>query len=349
MDTIWTLGAYAAERQVEIPGSEKNYTVRFATMEAMIRAARELVGLFGTWELQQVFCMDIDRDMFLFDAKTGSLTFRAEMNIRDRSLKLSGEQRVSFYGAPELVLGETVCETSATQAWTLAMLLFDLFYHGGHPLSGALSFSQIFMDPKEEYRWYMTDGIFNMAKDNRENGPVHGIQGHLIRYWDFYPETLQNAFAQTFLDGKENPDRRLSAKQWKSVLNEMCSAMPCDCGYGGFIDTYRQAANGNYSCPRWGKIFYALSCGERHVYISNGTRIYRWQLDPEQPDNQEVAGKVVENKQRKGVFGIKNLSDEVWKVTFPDQSEREVAKNQGAPIWTGLSISLPNTDVWSIQ
>lgn len=349
MDTIWTLRDYAAERQVEIPGAEKNYTVRFATMEAMIRAAGELVDLFETWENQHVFCMDVNQDMFLFDSKTGRLTFQAEKNIRGRGLELTEEQRIGFYSAPELVLGEIVSVTAETQNWTLAMLLFALFYHGGHPLSGALSFSQIFMEPQDEYRWYATDGFFNMEENTCKNRPIHGIQGHLIRYWEYYPEVLQKAFTETFLHGKEEPERRLSARQWKTVLNEMRAAMPCGCGYNGFIDTYQKAANGNYSCPRCGKIFYALSCGERHIYISNETQIYRWQLEPDQPDNQEVAAVVVENKQRKGIFGVKNMSDEVWKVMFPNQTEREVTRNQGAPIWPGLSITLPDGDVWKIQ
>jgi len=45
------------------------------------------------------------------------------------------------------------------------MLLFALFYHGGHPLSGALRFYQIFMEPQDEYRWYATDGFFQYGRE----------------------------------------------------------------------------------------------------------------------------------------------------------------------------------------
>ena len=50
------------------------------------------------------------------------------------------------------------------------------------------------------------------------------------------------------------------------------------------------------------------------------------------------AGMVIENRLKKGLFGIKNMSDDVWKAKFPDNSIREVAPGKGVPIWTGLEI-----------
>lgn len=349
MDRLWTLKDYATERRVKVPDEDKEYTVRFSNMRAMLNAARELVDLYEQWERQHFSYHEVDEDAFLFDAQTGKLTFRDTKKIVGKGLELTGEQRVGFYIAPELILGKITSATPETDNWTLAMLLFSLFYHGGHPLSGADSFRQIFLTPQAEYLWYAQNGIFTKEDNSCKNRPVHGIQGHLIRYWDYYPQILQDAFTQVFLDGKDDPEKRLSPAEWKRVLNEMRSQMPCGCGYGGFIDTYRKAGNGNYCCPRCGKIFYALTCKNRHMYISNGTDLYTCQLNPDAVDDMSVAARVVENKQRKGVFGVKNLSDAVWKVTFPDQTEREVPKNQGAPIWSGLKIRLPNEDEWQIE
>ena len=47
---------------------------------------------------------------------------------------------------------------------------------------------------------------------------------------------------------------------------------------------------------------------------------------------------VIENRLKKGLFGIKNMSNDVWKAKFPDNSIREVALGKGVPIWTGLEI-----------
>ena len=119
--------------------------------------------------------------------------------------------------------------------------------------------------------------------------------------------------------------------------------------YTSFIQTYITTENGNYRCPRCGKIYYALGCRGRNIYISNGTSIRRCQLDPERPDDREEVAVVVENRQRKGIYGVKNTSDDIWVAVFPDQSRREVAKNQGVPVWPGLSITLPGGDVWHID
>lgn len=349
MNTRWTLKDYATEKQVEVPDSEKNYTVRFGSMQVMLNAARELVDLFERWEMQHLCYIDVRQEAFVFDSRTGRMEFQDDRKVVGKGMILSPEQRIGYYSAPELILGETESVTAEAQNWTLAMLLFDLFYHGGHPLSGALSFSQVFYSPEEEYQWYAKEGIFNMEEFTCKNRPIHGIQGYLIRYWDYYPKILKDVFTEVFLYGKDEKKRRLSTRHWKVILNVLRSEMPCDCGYSGFINTYKKAANGNYSCPRCGKIFYALSCKDRHVYISNGTVLYRYQIDPCRQDDESVVAVVVENKQRKGVFGVKNMSDDVWKVVFPNQEQREVAKNQGAPIWSGLSITMPNGDVWSIS
>ena len=349
MDTIWTLKDYATERQVDVPGSAQNYTVRFAAMQALLCAARELADLYDQWDSQHLGYADVDRDAFLFDSRTGRMTFRDDKKIVGRSLALSEKQRIAFYSAPELILGETETLTSESQNWTLAMLLFDLFYHGGHPLSGASSFANVFYSPEQEYLWYASDGIFNMEEFTCRNRPVYGIQGYLIRYWNYYPQVLQDAFTEVFLYGKEDRTRRLSPGQWKRILNDVSSALPCDCGYGGFIQTYITTENGNYRCPRCGKIYYALGCRGRNIYISNGTSIRRCQLDPERPDDREEVAVVVENRQIKGIYGVKNTSDDIWVAVFPDQSRREVAKNQGVPVWPGLSITLPRGDVWHID
>ena len=68
MDTIWTLKDYATERQVDVPGSAQNYTVRFATMQALLCAAGELADLYDQWDSQHLGYADVDRDAFLFDS-----------------------------------------------------------------------------------------------------------------------------------------------------------------------------------------------------------------------------------------------------------------------------------------
>ena len=51
-----------------------------------------------------------------------------------------------------------------------------------------------------------------------------------------------------------------------------------------------------------------------------------------------VAGELVENKLKPGVLGIKNVSEEPWRVRMPDGVYYEVAPGKGCPIWQGLEI-----------
>jgi hypothetical protein len=68
-----------------------------------------------------------------------------------------------------------------------------------------------------------------------------------------------------------------------------------------------------------------------------GLKLYRCYTENED-DFETITGEVIENKNRKGIFGIKNLSRRTWNAKFPDNSVREVAPGGGVPIWHGLVI-----------
>ena len=55
-------------------------------------------------------------------------------------------------------------------------------------------------------------------------------------------------------------------------------------------------------------------------------------------DFQKVTGEVVENKLKKGMMGIKNLSGNTWNVKMPDGKIYKIENGRGFPIWPGLSI-----------
>ena len=39
-----------------------------------------------------------------------------------------------------------------------------------------------------------------------------------------------------------------------------------------------------------------------------------------------------------GLLGIKNTSEKIWSVKFPDESVRDVPPGNGFPVWPGLEI-----------
>jgi hypothetical protein len=66
---------------------------------------------------------------------------------------------------------------------------------------------------------------------------------------------------------------------------------------------------------------------------------------PGSDDFSTVVGEVVENKIQKGVLGIKNMSDKVWKVKMPDGSTHEVGSGKGFPLWAGVSADIGGVNI----
>ena len=58
----------------------------------------------------------------------------------------------------------------------------------------------------------------------------------------------------------------------------------------------------------------------------------------EKPFVESVTGTVIENRIKKGLFGVKNMSRQTWQAVFPDHSLLEVGPGKGVPIWKGLEI-----------
>jgi hypothetical protein len=69
-----------------------------------------------------------------------------------------------------------------------------------------------------------------------------------------------------------------------------------------------------------------------------GCRFFECDIDRDSDDFLTVSGELVENKLKAGLLGIKNTSEKIWSVKFPDESVRDVPPGNGFPVWPGLEI-----------
>ena len=51
-----------------------------------------------------------------------------------------------------------------------------------------------------------------------------------------------------------------------------------------------------------------------------------------------IVEQLVENRLKKGMLGIKNLSGNVWRVKMPDGNFYNIESERGFPIWDDLEI-----------
>lgn len=337
-------------------GRSVRKTAYFSSMEAMIEGAFQFVGLFEKMHREgKVYCSN-DPEPFLFSLRTGEMVFKGQ-DFRKVSEDGVVSPYISEFLAPELVEEMTTegnlreeCFTIETDYYFMSVFLFEYFFHTGSPFEGKKMVNRCFLSPLEKEKFRAEQGQFCMDIGENENTPVKGIQDKLIRYWKEYPDLLRKMFQKAFLDRGSLCELRPTEVDWKQTLVRMAMDYKnCRCGFHGFSYKLVPQENGTLTCPKCGKVYYPLSNGMDRILLAEGEKLYECQTGRDPFNKDKVTAQIVENKQRKGLYGIKNISQGVWRGLFPNGSVKEIGKGQGIPIWNGMMLRFESGEEWSLR
>ena len=340
----------------------------FSSMNAMIEGAYQFARFFE--ELHQngkVYC-SISPEAFYFNLKSGAFHFEGEELLGEAYVQAPDAEKTDFteFLAPELVESlaegpegqegpedvETFreCYSFETDRYFMAVYLFEYFFHTGSPFEGKKMVNRCFLSPEEKELFRAIEGRFCMDPGEEENIPVKGIQDKLIQYWNEYPEILQKMFQKAFLDGGRLRELRPTEVDWKQLLVRMAmDYKSCHCGFHGFSYRLLQKENGTLACPKCGKIYYPLTNGLDRILLAEGEKLYECQTGRNPMDKDTVTGLIVENRQKKGLYGIKNVSQGVWRGFYPDGKLKDIPNGQGIPIWNGMSVRFELGEEWNLR
>lgn len=350
-------------------GRKVKKTACFSTMKALLEGAFHLVEYFEKLHREgEVFRSD-SADMFRFSLATGEMQKREpakkekEMGRTEDEtaaadvLLAAGPVEINEFLAPELVecikegtTAEELPFTVETDRYFMAVFLFEYFFHTGSPFEGKKMVNRCFLSPLEKEVFRAEQGQFCMDLGENENTPVKGIQDKLIHYWEEYPDILKKMFQRAFMDGGTLCEFRPTEVDWKQTLVRlMMDYQVCGCGFQGFSNRLRPKENGILLCPLCGKTYYVLSDGMNRILLAEGVKLYACQTGRDAFDKDTVTAVVAENRQKKGLYGIKNVSKGVWRGLFPDGSTREIKEGQGIPIWNGMQVRFETGEEWSLR
>mgnify|MGYP001860326790 FL=1 len=350
-------------------GRKVKKTACFSTMKALLEGAFHLVEYFEKLHREgEVFRSD-SADMFRFSLATGEMQKREpakkekEMGRTEDEtaaadvLLAAGPVEINEFLAPELVecikegtTAEELPFTVETDRYFMAVFLFEYFFHTGSPFEGKKMVNRCFLSPLEKEVFRAEQGQFCMDLGENENTPVKGIQDKLIHYWEEYPDILKKMFQRAFMDGGTLCELRPTEVDWKQTLVRlMMDYQVCGCGFQGFSNRLRPKENGTLLCPVCGKTYYVLSDGMNRILLAEGVKLYACQTGRDAFDKDTVTAVVAENRQKKGLYGIKNVSRGVWRGLFPDGSTREIKEGQGIPIWNGMQVRFETGEEWSLR
>ncbi len=330
----------------------------FSSMEAMIEGAIQFARFFEQIHEQgNVYC-GTGVEGFQFHIKTGAFRYDEAIPLGKEGEEKPEIAELEFteFLAPELV--ETVTGEEPvpeyfsleTDRYFLSVFLFEYFFHTGSPFEGKKMVNRCFLSPEEKERFRAREGRFCMEPGETENQPVKGIQDKLIRYWEEYPPLIQKMFQKAFLDGGRLRELRPTEVDWKQLLVQMAMDYKhCRCGFHSFSFRLVPKENGTFACPKCGKIYYPLKNGMDRILLAEGEKLYECQTGRNPFDKNKVTGLVVENRQKKGLYGIKNISDGVWRGCYPDGTIKEISSGQGIPIWNGMMLRFERGEEWTLS
>jgi len=285
----------------------------------LIKAALQMVDSFEKLHLKGLCYRDISFGNLFIDAKNGEILICDNDNI-----VLESEVDRSILGtprfmAPEIVRGSNLPNVESDLFSLSVLLFYMLFMH--HPLEGKNEYKIKCFDLPAMNRLYGENPIFIFDPNNSSNRPVKGIHDNAIIYWNLYPKFLKSAFIHAFTKGlKANRGYRLKEKDWKRILLRLKNSLyKCKCGAENFYDFNASSPQMCWNCKREIKRPKVLYFGSSFVILNKNTEIFQHNIDESlKVDFNKVVAKVVPNPDNREILGLKNLSNNIWKVKSND-------------------------------
>lgn len=283
---------------------------------------------------------DISFGNVFFNPNNGDVKICDNDNVTPNGSKEGGVYGTPRFMAPEIVRGEAR-PSKNTDRFSLAVLLFYMFMVN-HPLEGAEEAKIKCMDIHAMNKLYGTNPIFIYDPVNTKNRPVPGYHDNAIIYWDMYPQYLKDLFVKSFTIGLNEPEKRVTEKQWQDAIAKMMSGIVIcpDCGAEIFYDSEKELSGHIcWNCKKVVKIPSKIVLGKKKIKvpITSESKIYSHHIN-EDYDMDIVVGEVVVNPKNPALWGIRNLTTENWTYVKGDGTQIAVVPGKAAAIAKNAKI-----------
>jgi len=321
-----------------LTGRAKKIKIQFTSLFALVTAVINIVNAFRQLHRAGKSYQDLNDGGFFINVNTGDVMVCDCDNIAPDGYNF-GIGGKPGYMAPEIVRGISKPDVQ-TDKYSLAVVLFKLLFRGD-PMEGEKVIKDICLTEASELKHYGKETIFVFDPSNNTNRPVRGIHDNVIKFWGIYPEYIRKAFTYTFTVGIREPSKRIIENQWQKLFirlrNEIIS---CSCGRTTFASSFSADSRNTLKCQKCGSEIQTLAFSNINyrIPIYKGHKFFACDTVPGSDDFNRVTGEVVENKLKKGMLGIKNLSGQSWNVKMPDGKVYRIDSGRGFPIWDGLLI-----------
>ena len=318
-----------------------NAQKKIKSVKVQLTASRNICEAFQALHRNGYSYQDINDGNFFVDIDTGDVLICDNDNVSPCGtwMGMAGKDR---YMAPEVVLGSKH-PGMETDLFSLAVVLYMLFFVS-HPLEGRNVHACPCLTTKFVRRFYAEKPLFVYDPMDDSNRPVQGIDNNIIILWPLYPQKLRDMFTRAFTDGMHDPAYRVRENEWIECFKGLYDSILI-CPYCGGEQFYKRNDDGKQTftcedCRSEIRKPFVLIDKKLEINLLPGSKIpMRFFIDE---NDESIGGVVVESSKHPGLWGIKNLSEDVWKAVLSNGKEVLAGKDGIIPLFKDTKIQTSN-------
>ena len=315
--------------------------VHFQSLSAAVNAALNITNGFRELHRNGFSYQDLNDGNFFIDPNNGDVLICDNDNVAPygESLGIAGKAR---YMAPEVVRNMKRPDVMSDR-FSLAVIIFRILFLD-HPLEGKRVISAPCLTEELELKYYGQEPIFIYDPNDDRNRPVRGVHTNVLKFWPLYPKFIRELFTYSLskecMDGSKT---RLTDNEWQIAFSRLRDMIiTCPCGNETFVNLHEHSF-----CINCGKKIPKLPILHCHnqkynVILFPGMKLYQYHGDKGSDDYQKVIGEIQRNPNNPNMWGIRNLSDEIWNIETQDGGMKSIKKGQIAPIIAIKTIHFSN-------
>jgi eukaryotic-like serine/threonine-protein kinase len=326
------------------------------TQEMKCLISLKLVSAFAKLHACGYCYRDINENNIMFNIKTGEVAILDNDNVGFEGLSKSNVLGVPDFMAPEILKGEAM-PSKYTDYHSLAVYLFR-FWMWHHPIEGKKADSVHCWDRDAKVKIFGLEPVFIFHPTDKSNSvPNDPDYQYINKLWQACPEQLRKLFTETFVNGINDPSKRVIETRWIKALGLLFDVIT-NCPNDGAENFWHDDKAGGertikcWHCKKEYKTPIRLKIKNKNnnLLISNiiakpsakllNRHMTSANVDPDKAQN--VLGEMVQNPKVPGMWGLRNLSESVWKFTNPRNETVDIPKGRTVPAFEGNIIDFGN-------
>lgn len=285
----------------------------FLSYAALINASNAVIDFYNEIHNKNMFG-GIDDECIRINPDSGQI----QINRKNNNISLK-------YKAPELITGKVKNDNIDTDNFTLAVILFRMFFVD-HPFEGKIDFALApLLTHKISEMLYGYEPVFVYSPADKSNRPLSNLSPYLTSRWNKVPQPLRDAFTKTFTEGMSSSEYRLSVQEWKTLINKIMDT-------GVIIDGKFYTVNPD-DPSTFPPQCVVIKIGSRKIALADGGKLIISYKETTTPLNADIFFDGIRN-----ILVFENITDDTWIIYKSDGSEQYIQPKEKVYLTKGDCI-----------